>query len=115
MKIETQMIQNSIFTFKRTDEKNGSLHQHKSTFVVIYYYQGFKPPFLRLVLREFKRKYRGRFGWTTLVRGSRWRPHHSPAADLNKIYDKLSHKTKKSCYRDTIYTTKRTLSQHIAK
>ena len=27
------------------DEQNGSLHQHKSTFVVIDYYQGFKPPF----------------------------------------------------------------------
>ena len=56
MKIETQMIQNSIFTFKRTDEQNGSLHQHKSTFVVIDYYQGFKVSFLRLILREFKRK-----------------------------------------------------------
>ena len=50
MKIETQMIQNSIFTFKRIDEQNGSLHQHKSTFVVIDYYQGFKPPFLRQIL-----------------------------------------------------------------
>ena len=50
MKIETQMIQNSIFAFKRIDEQNGSLHQHKSTFVVIDYYQGFKPPFLRLIL-----------------------------------------------------------------
>ena len=56
MKIETQMIQNSIFTSKRIDEQNGSLHQHKSTFVVIDYYQGFKPPFLRLILREFKEK-----------------------------------------------------------
>ena len=56
MKIETQMIQNSIFTFKRIDDQNGSLHQHKSTFVLIDYYQGFKPPFLRLILREFKRK-----------------------------------------------------------
>ena len=54
MKIETQMIQNSIFTFKIIDEQNDSLHQHKSTFVVIDYYQGFKHPFLRLVLREFK-------------------------------------------------------------
>ena len=64
------MIQNSIFTSKRIDEQNGSLHQHKSTFVVIDYYQGFKPPFLRLILREFKGKNRGRFGWTTLVRSS---------------------------------------------
>ena len=62
MKIETQMIQNSIFTFKRTDEQNGSLHQHKSTFVVIDYYQGFKLPFLRLILREFKRKKTGDLG-----------------------------------------------------
>ena len=54
MKIETQMIQNSIFTSKRIDEQNGSVHQHKSTFVVIDYYQGFKPSFLRLILREFK-------------------------------------------------------------
>ena len=54
MKIETQMIQNSIFTFKRIDEQNGSLHQHKSTFVLIDYYQGFKPSFLRLILREFR-------------------------------------------------------------
>ena len=67
MKIETQMIQNSVFTFKRIDEQNGSLHQHKSTFVVIDYYQGFKPPFLRVILPEFKRKNRGRFGWTTLA------------------------------------------------
>ena len=50
------MIQNSIFTFKRIDEQNDSLHQHKSTVLVIDYYQGLKPPFLRLVLREFKRK-----------------------------------------------------------
>ena len=80
MKIETQMIQNSIFTSKRIDEQNGSLHQHKSTFVVIDYYQGFKPPFLRLILREFKGKNRGRFGWTTLVRSSKWRQRHSPEA-----------------------------------
>ena len=53
MKIETQMIQNSIFTSKRIDQQSGSVHQHKSTFVVIDYYQGFKPPFLRLILREF--------------------------------------------------------------
>ena len=64
------MIQNSIFTFKRIDEQNRSLHQHKSTFFVIDYYQGFKPPFLRLILQEFKRKNRGRFEWTTLVRSS---------------------------------------------
>ena len=38
------------------DEQNSSLNQHKSTFVVIDYYQGFKPPFLRLILREFKGK-----------------------------------------------------------
>ena len=76
------MIQNSIFTSKRIDEQNGSLHQHKSTFVVIDYYQGFKPPFfLRLILREFKGKNRGRFGWTTLVRSSKWRQRHSPEAD----------------------------------
>ena len=58
MKIETQMIQNSIFTFKRIDEQNGSLHQHTNqlTFVIIDYYQGFEPPFLRLVLRELKEK-----------------------------------------------------------
>ena len=72
MKIETKMImiQNSIFSIKRIDERNGWLHQHKSTFVVINYYQGFKPPVLRLVLREFERKNGGRFGWTTLVRNS---------------------------------------------
>ena len=87
MKIETQMIQNSIFTFKRIDEQNGSLNQHKSTFVLIDYYQGFKPPFLRLILREFKEKNRGQFGWTTLVRSSKWRQRHSPEADFNKIYD----------------------------
>ena len=72
------MIQNSIFTFKRIDEQNRFLHQHKSTFLVIDYYQGFKPPFLRLVLREFKSKNRGRFGWPILVRSSKWRPRHSP-------------------------------------
>ena len=83
MKIETQMIQNSIFTSKRIDEQNGSLHQHKSTFVVIDYYQGFQPPFLRLILREFKGKNRGRFGWTTLVRSSKWRQRHSLEADFN--------------------------------
>ena len=94
MKIETQMIQNSIFTSKRIDEQNGSLHQHKSTFVVIHYYQGFKPPFLRLILREFKGKNRGRFGWTTLVRSSKWRQCHSPEPDFNKIYDKPAYKTK---------------------
>ena len=94
MKIETQMIQNSIFTFKRIDEQNGSLHQHKSTFVLIDYYQGFKPPFLRLILREFKRKNRGRFWWTTLVWSSKWRQRHSPEADLNKIYDNPAYKTK---------------------
>ena len=109
------MIQNSIFTFKRIDEQNGYLHQDKSTFVVIDYYQGFKPPFLRLVQREFKRKSRGRFGWTTLVRSSKWRPRHSPEADFDKIYDKSANKTKKSCYRHTICTTKRTQSQQIAK
>ena len=94
MKIETQMIQNSIFTSKRIDEQNGSVHQHKSTFVVIDYYQGFKPPFLRLILREFEGKNRGRFGWTTLVRSSKWRQRHSPEADFNKIYDKPAYKTK---------------------
>ena len=72
------MIQNSIFTSKRIDEQNGSLHQHKSTFAVIDYYQGFKPPFLRLILREFKGKNRGRFGWTTLVRSSKWRQRTHP-------------------------------------
>ena len=77
------MIQNSIF--KRIDEQNGSLHQHKSTFVVIDYYQGCKPPFSRLVLRELKRKNHECFGWTSLVQSSKWRPHHSPKADFNKI------------------------------
>ena len=115
MKIETQMIQNSIFTSKRIDEQNGSLHQHKSTFVVIDYYQGFKPPFLRLILREFKGKNRGRFGWTTLVRSSKWRQRHSPEADFNKIYDKPAYKTKKCCYRHTIYTIKRTHLLQITK
>ena len=38
-------------------KQNGSLHQRKSTFVVIGYYQGFKPRFLRLILREFKFKF----------------------------------------------------------
>ena len=102
MKIETQMIQNSIFTFKRIDEQNGSLHQHKSTFVVIDYYQGFKLPFSRLILREFKRKNRGRFGWTTLVRSSKWRQPHSPEADFNKIYDNPAYKTK-NAVTDTQY------------
>ena len=102
MKIETQMIQNSIFTSKRIDEQNGSLHQHKSTFVEIDYYQGFKPPFLRLILREFKGKNRGRFGWTTLVRSSKWRQRHSPEADFNKIYDKPAYKTK-NAVTDTQY------------
>ena len=102
MKIETQMIQNSIFTFKRTDEQNGSLHQHKSTFVVIDYYQGFKVSFLRLILREFKRKKPGRFGWTTPVRSSKWRQRHSPEADFNKIYDKPAYKTK-NAVTDTQY------------
>ena len=60
------MVQNSFFTFKRIYEQNGSLHQHKSTFVVIDHYQGLKPPFLRLVLREFKRRNGGRFEWTSL-------------------------------------------------
>ena len=113
--IETQMIQNSIFTSKRIDEQNGSLHQHKSTFVVIDYYQGFKPPFLRLILREFKGKNRGRFGWTTLVRSSKWRQRHSPEADFNKIYDKPAYNTKKCCYRHTIYTIKRTHLLQITK
>ena len=115
MKIETQMIQNSIFTSKRIDEQNGSLHQHKSTFVVIDYYQGFKPPFLRLILREFKGKNRGRFGWTTLVRSSKWRQRHSLEADFNKIYDKPAYKTKKCCHRHTIYTIKRTHLLKITK
>ena len=115
MKIETQMIQNSIFTSKRIDEQNGSLHQHKSTFVVIDYYQGFKPPFLRLILREFKGKNRGRFGWTTLVRSSKWRQRHSPEADFNKIYDKPAYETKKCCYRHTICTIKRTHLLQITK
>ena len=115
MKIETQMIQNSIFTSKRIDEQNGSLHQHKSTFVVIHCYQGFKPPFLMLILREFKVKNRGRFGWTTLVRSSKWRQCHSPEADFNKIYDKPAYKTKKCCYRHTIYTTKCTHLLQITK
>ena len=84
-----------MFTFKRIDKQNGSLHQHKSAFAVIDYYQGFQPPFLRLILREFKRKNRGRFGWTTLVRSSKWRQHHSPEADFNKIYDKTAYKPKK--------------------
>ena len=90
------MSQDSIFTFKRIDEQNGSKHQHNSTFVVIGFYLGFKPPFLRLVLREFKRKNRWRFGWTSLVRSSKWRPRHSPEADFNKIYDKPAYKTKKA-------------------
>ena len=115
MKIETHMIQNSIFTFKRIDEQNGSLHQHKSTLAVIDHYQGLKHPFLRLVLREFKRKNRGRFGWTTLVPSSKWRPRHSPEADFNKIYDKTAYKTKERCYRHTIYTSKRIHLQQIAK
>ena len=96
------MIQNSIFTFKRIDEQNASLHQHKSTFVLIDYYQGFKPPFLRLILREFKRKNRGRFGWTTLVWSSKWRQRHSPEADFNKIYDNPAYKTK-NAFTDTQY------------
>ena len=112
MKIETQMIQTSIFTSKRIDEQNGSLHQHKSTFVVIDYYQGFKPPFLRLILREFKGKNRGRFKWTTVVRSSKWRQRE---ADFNKIYDKPAYKTKKCCYRHTIYKTKRTHLLQITK
>ena len=109
------MIQNSIFTSKRIDGQNGSLHQHKSTFVVIDYYQGLKPPFLRLILRELKGKNRGRFGWTTLVRSSKWRQRHSPEADFNKIYDKPAYKTKKCCYRHTIYTIKRTHLLQITK
>ena len=113
MKIETQMIQNSIFTFKRIDEQNGSLYQHKSTFVVVGYYLGFKPPFL--ILREYNRKNRERFGWTTLVRSSKWRQRQSPEADFNKIYDKPAYKTKKCCYRHTIYTTKRTHLRQITK
>jgi len=115
MKIETQMIQNSIFTFKRIDEQNGSLHQHKSTFVVIDYYQGFKLPFLRLILREFKRKNRGRFGWTTLVPSSELRQRHSPEADFNKLYDNPAYKTKKCCYRHTVHTTNRTHLRQITK
>ena len=115
MKIETQMIQNSIFTFKRIDEQNGSLHQHKSTVFAIDYYQGFKPPFLRLILHEFKRKNRGRFGWTTPVRSSKWRPRHSAEADFKKIYDKPAYKTKKCSYRHTTYTTKRTHQRQITK
>ena len=86
------MIQNSIFTFKRIDEQNDSLHQHKSTFLVIDYYQGLKPLFLKLVLCEFKRKNRGRFGWTSQVKSSKWRPSHSPEADFNKILDKPANK-----------------------
>ena len=31
-------IQHSIFTFKRIDEQNGSLHQHKSTIVSNFCY-----------------------------------------------------------------------------
>ena len=111
MKIETQMIQNSIFTFKRIDEQNGSLHQHKSTFVVIDYYQGFKPPFLRLVLREFKRKNRGRFGWTTLVRTHVIHPKRISL----KFTTNPRTKQKKNCYRHTIYTTKRTHLRQITK
>ena len=95
MNIEMQMIQNSIFSFKRIDEQNGSLYQHKSTFFVIDYYQEFKPPFFRLILQEFKRKNRGRFGWTTLVRSSKWCPRYSPEADFNKICNKPAYKTKK--------------------
>ena len=107
MKIETQTIQNSIFTFKRIDEQNGSLHRHKSTFVVIDYYQGFKLPFLRM---EFKRKNRRRFGWISLVRSTKWRPRHSPEVDFNKIYDKPANKTKRLLQTHNIYNKAYTLT-----
>ena len=71
--------------------------------------------FSRLVLREFKGKNRGRFGSTSLVRSSKWRPRHSSEADFNEIYDKPAYKTKKSCYRHPIYTTKRTHLRQITK
>ena len=100
-KIETQMIQNSIFTFKRIDEQNGSLHQHKSTLAVNNYYQGFKRPSMRLVLREFQEKNRRHFGWTSLVRSSKWRPRHSTEANFNKIYNKPAYKTKKAVHKKT--------------
>ena len=96
------MIQNSIFTFKRIDKQNGSLHQHKSTCVVIDYYEGIKPPFLRLMLRQFKRKNRGRFGWTTLVRSSKWRQRHSPEADFNK-FTTIPRTKQKTAVTDTQY------------
>ena len=83
--------------------KNGSLHQHKSSFVVMEYYQGFKPPFLKLVLREFKRKNCERFGWTSLIGSSKWRPRHSPKAGFNNIYNKPVYKTKKKTVTDSQY------------
>ena len=76
MKIETQVIQNSIFTFTWIDEQNGSLHQHQSNFAVIDYYQRFKPPFLRL--ENLKEKTAGDLGglhWPvvrSLVSANRW-------------------------------------------
>ena len=104
-----------IFTFKRIDEQNGSLHHHKSTLVVIDYYQGFKPPFLSLVSREFKRKNCGCVGWSSLVRISKWCPRHSPETAFNRIYEKPANKTKKKGVTDTICTTKRTHLRQIAK
>ena len=97
------MIQNSIFTSKRIDEHNGSLHQHKSTFVVIDYYQGLKPPFLRLILREFKGKNRGRFGWTTLVRSSKWRQRHSHSKRISIKFTTNPRTKQKNAVTDTQY------------
>ena len=97
MKIETQMIQNRI------DEQNGSLHQHKSTFVVINYYEGLKPPFLRLVLRKFKRK--------TVQNGT-----HATHPKRISIKFTTNPRTKqKKAVTDTIYTTKRTHLRQITK
>ena len=39
----------------------------------------------------------------------------APEADLNKIYDNPAYKTKKCCYRHTIYTTERTHLRLITK
>ena len=95
------MIQNSVFKriftriFKRIDEQNGSLHQHKSTFVVIGYYQDFKTSFFEAGFVRIYKETQRAFWVDFTSRSSKWRPRHAPEADFNKIYDKPAHKAKK--------------------
>ena len=83
------MIQNSIFTFKRIDEQNGSLHQHESTLFVI----------------EKKTGELGGLDYSGVQNGAH--ATHPKRISI-KFTTNPRTKQKKCCYRHTIYTTKRT-------